>query len=93
MTFEELRDQVLAMPQRRGRVAYRAGQRQCDLDDAALADVKEALPYAHPELVADDGRSLVWTGVAGSTHTPMATLPEVSLLPAAHSPGSHTPTV
>jgi hypothetical protein len=44
MTFEELLDQVLALLQRRGRVAYRAVQRQFDMDDAALADVKEALP-------------------------------------------------
>ena len=83
MTFEELLDQVLAMLQRRGRVAYRAVQRQFDLDDTALADVKEALLYAHPELVADDGRGLRWTGVAGPTHTLTATPPEVSLLPTA----------
>jgi class 3 adenylate cyclase/tetratricopeptide (TPR) repeat protein len=69
MTFEELLDQVLALLQRRGRVAYRAVQRQFDLDDAALADVKEALLYAHPELVADDGRGLVWTGVASPPET------------------------
>src|SRR5438128_1202069 len=81
MTFEELLDQVLAMLQRRGRVAYRAVQRQFDLDDASLADVKEALLYADPELVADDGRGLVWTGVAGLM--PTAAPPEASLLPAA----------
>jgi class 3 adenylate cyclase len=44
-------------------------QRQFDLDDAALADVKEALLYAHPELVEDDGRGLVWTGAAGPPET------------------------
>src|SRR6266849_2848130 len=81
MTFEELLDQVLALLQRRGRVAYRAVQRQFDLDDASLADVKEALLYAHPDLVADDGRGLVWTGVAGLR--PTAAPPEASLLPAA----------
>src|SRR5438128_853667 len=81
MTFEELLDQVLAMLQRRGRVAYRAVQRQFDLDDASLADVKEALLYADPELVADDGRGLVWTGVAGLM--PTVVPPEASLLPAA----------
>jgi hypothetical protein len=69
MTFEELLDQVLDMLQRRGRVSYRAVQRQFDLDDATLEDVKAELLYAHPERVADDGHGLVWTGVAGSTPT------------------------
>ena len=41
MTFEELLDQVLDMLQRRGRVSYRAVQRQFDLDDATLEDVNE----------------------------------------------------
>ena len=83
MTFEELLDQVLAMLQRRGRVAYRAVQRQFDLDDAALADVKEALLYAHAELVADDGRGLMWTGTAGPTLILTASPPEAHPLLAA----------
>ena len=83
MTFEELLDQVLAMLQRRGRVAYRAVQRQFDLDDAALADVKEALLYAHAQLVADDGRGLMWTGTAGPTLIPTASPPEAHPLLAA----------
>jgi hypothetical protein len=45
MTFEELLDQVLDMLQRRGRVSYRAVQRQFDLDDATLEDVKADLLY------------------------------------------------
>ena len=81
MTFEELLDQVLALLQRRGRVTYRAVQRQFDLDDGSLADVKEALLYAHPDLVADDGRGLAWTGMAGLM--PTAVPPEASLPPAA----------
>ena len=72
MTFEELLDQVLALLQRRGRVAYRAVQRQFDLDDATFEDVKDALLFAHPELVIDESRGLVWTGVAGPTRTPTA---------------------
>jgi hypothetical protein len=81
MTFEELLDQVLHMLQRRGRVSYRAVQRQFDLDDATLEDVKAELLYAHPERVADDGRGLVWTGAVGPT--PTVTPPELSLLPTA----------
>src|SRR5262245_46197152 len=78
MTFEELLDEVLALLQRRSRVAYRAVQRQFDLDDAALADVKEALLYAHPDLVTDDGRGLVWTGAADSIPTPTTRPPEAA---------------
>src|SRR5262245_44108495 len=83
MTFEELLDQVLALLQRRGRVAYRAMQRQFDLDDATFEDVKDALLFAHPELVADEGRGLVWTGVTGPIHTPTASPPEAMPPPAA----------
>src|SRR5262245_61947316 len=81
MSFEELLDQVLDLLQRRGRVTYRAVQRQFNLDDGSLVDVKEALLYAHPDLVADDGRGLAWTGMAGLM--PTAVPPEASLPPAA----------
>src|SRR5262245_12332972 len=60
MTFEEILNQAIAMLQRRGRLTYGALKRQFDLDDAYLADLKDALLYAHP--VVDDGRGLLWTG-------------------------------
>jgi len=60
MSFEEILDQALAMLQRRGRVSYRALQRQFALDDTYLEDVKAELLYAYPQ-VSDDGRGLVWT--------------------------------
>src|SRR5438874_1949946 len=83
MTFEELLDQVLEMLQRRGRVSYRALQRQFDLDDATLEDVKTELLYASPDLVTDEGRGLVWTGAAGPTHMPTASPPTATPPPAA----------
>ena len=78
MTFEEVLDQAIAMLQRRGRVTYRTLQRQFQLDDAALDDLKDALLYAHPQIHDDAGRGLVWTGdpssapraVAAPTATP-----------------------
>jgi class 3 adenylate cyclase len=60
MTFEELLDHALAMLQRRGRVAYRTLQRQFNLDDAALEDLKAALLYEHPQVVDDPGHGLIW---------------------------------
>ena len=69
MTFEEILDQVLAMLQRRGRVSYRTLMRQFALDEADLEDLKEAILFAHPQVVDEDGRGLVWTGDAGAVHT------------------------
>jgi class 3 adenylate cyclase/tetratricopeptide (TPR) repeat protein len=65
MTFEELLDQTLAMLQRRGRVTYRALKLQFRLDDDHLEALTEELLYAHPSVVEDGGRGLIW---AGETH-------------------------
>jgi class 3 adenylate cyclase len=70
MTFEEILDAVLAMVQRRGRVTYRALKRQFTLDDDTFEDLKDELLYAHPHVVDDDGRGLVWTGEGHPTPTP-----------------------
>ena len=70
MTFEEMLDQALAMLQRRGRVTYRALKLQFSLDDDHLEALKDEILYAHPHVVDDDGRGLVWTGEARPTSTP-----------------------
>ena len=70
MTFEEILDQAIAMLQRRGRMTYRALKLQFSLDDDHLEALKDELLYAHSQVVADDGRGLVWTGVAHLTPTP-----------------------
>src|SRR5262245_55265198 len=64
MTFEEILDQAIAMLQRRGRVTYRTLQRQFELEDDALDDLKDALLYAQQVARDEDGRVLVWTGGA-----------------------------
>jgi class 3 adenylate cyclase len=60
MSFEELLDHALAMLQRRRRVTYRTLQRQFNLDEAALEDLKDTLVYAHPQVVDDRGHGLRW---------------------------------
>jgi hypothetical protein len=60
MTFEEILDQALAMLQRRGRVTYRALKLQFKLDDDQLEALKDELLYAHPQVVDDAGRGLLW---------------------------------
>jgi len=77
MTFEEILDQVMAMLRRRGRVTYRALQRQFQLDDELLNDLKDELLYAYPEVRDDAGRGLVWTGDPGIT-PPVASAPASS---------------
>jgi class 3 adenylate cyclase/predicted ATPase len=76
MTFEELLDQVLVMLQRRGRVSYRALTRQFGLDEADLEDLKEAILFAHPQVVDEGGRGLVWTGDAGAVPLPAPDSPQ-----------------
>ena len=55
MTFEEVLDQAIALLQRRGRVTYRTLQRQFQLDEDALNDLKDELLYAHPQVYVDLG--------------------------------------
>jgi class 3 adenylate cyclase len=87
MTFEEILDQAIAILQRRGRLTYRTLQRQFQLDDAALDDLKHELIYGQRLAVDEEGRVLVWTGDAVSSNTPV-----VSPLPApVPPPRAYTP--
>jgi len=72
MAFEEILDHAMAMLQRRGRLTYRTLQRQFQLDDAALEDLKDELIYGQRVAADEDGRVLVWTGGA---ETPPQTAP------------------
>ena len=76
MTFEEILDQVLAMLQRRRRVSYRAMMRQFVLDEAYLEDLKEAILFAHPQIIDEEGRGLVWTSDTGAILPPMPVSPQ-----------------
>src|SRR6266571_6696571 len=73
MTFEEILDQAIAMLQRRGRLTYRTLQRQFQLDDAALDDLKDEIIYGQRLATEEDGRVLVWTG--GTAVPPLTTPP------------------
>jgi class 3 adenylate cyclase/tetratricopeptide (TPR) repeat protein len=87
MTFEEVLDQAIALLRRRGRVTYRTLQRQFQLDDEALKDLKDELLYAHPEVRDDAGRGLIWTSDTG-------TAPSAAITPAGtpeQAPLAYTP--
>ena len=75
MTFEEILQQTVDILRSRGRVSYRALQRQFELDDAYLADLKDELLYVYPQVVEDEGRGLVWTRETAEASTPLAVSP------------------
>ena len=62
MDFVTVVAQVTALLRQRGRVTYRTLQRQFQLDEAALEDVKEELICGQCPAGDEDGRVLVWTG-------------------------------
>jgi len=74
MGFYELLDQVVDLLRQRGRVTYRALQREFQLDEDTLNDLKDELLYAHPEARDDAGRGLVWSSTS-DTASPIASPP------------------
>jgi len=92
MDFYGTLDQVVSLLQQRGRVTYRALQRQFGLDDEALADLKDELLFSHAEIADEEGRGLVWTG-ASAAPSPESRAPSVSHPPnpTPQSPISYTP--
>jgi hypothetical protein len=70
MTFEEILDQALDMLRRRGCVTYGALKRQFALDDAYVADLKDAMLYADSHVVDDAGRGLPWPAHIWSARLP-----------------------
>jgi hypothetical protein len=68
MDFYTLFDDVVDLLRQRQRVTYRALQRQFDLDEETLNDLKDELLYAQHVARDEDGRVLVWTGTREATH-------------------------
>src|SRR4029453_16515370 len=84
--FYQVVDQVIELIRYRGRVSYRALQRQFGLDDAYLEDLKAELIVAQRLAMDEHGQVLVWTGGATSTMPLQAgstTLPDTLLSPEA----------
>jgi class 3 adenylate cyclase/predicted ATPase len=64
--FYAVLDQILTLLGSRGRVTYNALKLQFNLNDAHLTVLKEELLYAHPQVIDDEGRGLIWTGATVS---------------------------
>src|SRR5215510_14044610 len=71
MDFYTLLDQVVDLLRQRQRVTYRALQRQFQLDEAILNDLKDELVYAHQVARDEGGRVLVWTGSVATSLSPL----------------------
>src|SRR5262249_11805240 len=76
MDFVAVLDQVIALLRQRGRVTYRTLQRQFQLDDATLDDLKDELIYGQRLAVDEEGKVLVWTGGADVPLPPPPTVPQ-----------------
>ena len=87
MDFVAVVDQAITLLRQRGRVTYRTLQRQFQLDDAALDDLKDELIYGQRLAVDEEGRVLVWSGATGTT-APAATALAGTPAPA---PRAYTP--
>src|SRR5215510_11306101 len=72
MDFYTILDQVVDLLRQRQRVTYRALQRQFQLDDAFLEDVKVELIKGQRLAVDEGGEVLVWNGDAGTAPVPIA---------------------
>ena len=82
MTFDEILVQVLALLHRQKRISYRALKVRFNLDDEYLEALKEEIIEAQQLAVDENGRILVWSGVA---------TPEASRTEVAPTAGTQTP--
>ena len=83
MDFYDVLERVLAILQQHKRVTYRALQRQFDLDEAYLEDLKAEIIEARQLAVDEGGRVLVWTGAAGTAPASALPLPQAASQPSA----------
>src|SRR5262245_39430988 len=86
MHFEEIRDQAIAMLQRRGRVTYCALKRQFNLDDAFIEDLTVELIKGQRLARDEDGEVLVWIGAAAPPAVPVPTPLATAPAPLAYTP-------
>jgi hypothetical protein len=89
MDFYDVLDRVLELLQQHKRVTYRALQRQFDLDEAYLEDLKAEIIEARQLAVDEGGRVLVWTGASGTA--PASTVPLLQAAPQPSAPEGFPP--
>jgi len=86
MDFYAVLDQVVDLLRQRGRVTYRALKLQFKLDDDQLEALKDKLLFAHPQMVDDAGRGLLWTGTPAAAPPAAAPALAQDLAPLSYTP-------
>lgn len=92
MKFSEIVQHAGQLLQTRGRVTYRALKREFDLDEEALADLKDELLFSDPQVKEEGERGLVWIGTtpAPSPESRVLSFPQ-SLTSKPQPPAAYTP--
>ena len=85
MDFVAVLDQVIALLRQRGRLTYRTLQRQFQLDEAALEDLKVELIEGQRLALDERGTVLVWTGAAASPSA-LTAVPAPASVPLGYTP-------
>src|SRR6266545_2627574 len=78
MKFSEVVAQTIAWLQREGRVSYRALQREFELDDEFLEDLKAEIIEAKRLASDENGKVLVWVGDASVASSSPPPAPQTS---------------
>ena len=86
MDFVAVVDQAIALLRQRGRLTYRTLQRQFQLDEAALEDLKVELIEGQRLASDERGTVLVWTGDAATPPAPPSPAPPPATPEAASAP-------
>ena len=81
MDFYDVLDRVLEILQQHKRVTYRALQRQFDLDEAYLEDLKAEIIEARQLAIDEGGRVLVWNGASDTAPASILPLPQITPQP------------
>jgi len=84
--FVAVVDQAIALLRQRGRLTYRTLQRQFQLDEAALEDLKVELIEGQRLASDERGTVLVWTGDAATPPAPPSPAPPPATPEAASAP-------
>jgi class 3 adenylate cyclase/predicted ATPase len=89
--FVAVVDQAIALLRQRGRLTYRTLQRQFQLDEAALEDLKVELIEGQRLAIDERGTVLVWTGDAATPPAPPPPSSQPASPPATPEAASATP--
>jgi hypothetical protein len=84
--FSDILTQARAWLQREGRLRYRSLQREFELDDQALADLRDELIEGQRVAIDEEGKVLVWVGDGKAPAAPTSSSQAQLQTPASYTP-------